>query len=48
MNRTAADFLVHCFSPSETIALPLRRKILTSMTRRIVAVESVLTRRKIS
>jgi hypothetical protein len=48
MNRTAADFLTHCFSPGETIALPLRRESPTSATQRIVSVETALARRKIA
>ena len=48
MNRTAADFLIRCFAPGETIALLFRRENPASMTQRIVAVEPALTRRKIS
>jgi hypothetical protein len=48
MNRTAADFLIRCFAPGETIALSLRCESPISVTQRIAAVELTLTRRKIS
>ena len=42
MNRTAADFLAHCFAAGETIALLLRRENPASATQRVVTLEQAL------
>jgi hypothetical protein len=48
MNRTAADFLIRCFAPCETIALLLRRENPTYTTQRIVAIERAIARKTIA
>jgi hypothetical protein len=45
MNKTAADFLVRCFAPDDTIALLLRRENDASPTQRVVVMERVLAPR---
>ena len=44
MNGTAADVPTRCFALSENIALLFRPQNPTSVTRRIVVVESALAR----
>ena len=42
MNQVAADFLIRCFAPDETIAILLRREKPASTMQRIVSLERVL------
>jgi len=45
MNQVAADFLIRCFAPDETIAILLRREKPASTMQRIVSLERVLAPR---
>jgi hypothetical protein len=45
MNQLAADFLIRCFAPDETIAILLRREKPASTMQRIVPLERVLAPR---